>query len=201
MARHYQSQIATSNSYAGGGSFEGYLLQTVHPLELSVSLPGGHATPFERSQFRTWKSAPGAVKAAVISAIESGYRHIDCAAGYGNETEVGEAIADCIARGVVKREDLWVTSKLWTANAYPDRVGPALEKTLSDLKLDYLVRGRCCREYSSHACCGWEAYACICTVNHYTYCRISTSSTGPTPLRPARRCSPPRWKIAAASRE
>jgi alcohol dehydrogenase (NADP+) len=86
----------------------------------------------------TWKSAPGDVKAAVIAAIESGYRHIDCAAGYGNEGEVGEALADVISRGIVKREDLFITSKLWVSFAYPDECTAAFEKSLSALKLDYL---------------------------------------------------------------
>lgn len=82
--------------------------------------------------------AAGKVRDAVIAAIEAGYRHIDCAAGYGNENEVGDGIADCISRGIVKREDLWVTSKLWVASAYPEDALAALEKTLTDLKLAYL---------------------------------------------------------------
>lgn len=86
----------------------------------------------------TWKSAAGLVRAAVISALESGIRHIDCAAAYGNEGEVGEGLADCFARGVCKREDVFVTSKLWVAAAFPEEVAGALAKTLADLKLTYL---------------------------------------------------------------
>lgn len=86
----------------------------------------------------TWKSEPGQVKAAVIAAIDAGYRHIDCAAGYGNEKEVGEALADAFARGVVTREQIFVTSKLWVAAAFPEEVDGALTKTLSDLGLAYL---------------------------------------------------------------
>ena len=86
----------------------------------------------------TWKSAPGEVKSAVINAIEIGYRHLDCAAIYGNENEVGEGISECISRGLISREDLWVTSKLWNNAHLQDDVQPALTKTLEDLKLDYL---------------------------------------------------------------
>ena len=86
----------------------------------------------------TWKSAPGEVKSAVINAIEIGYRHLDCAAIYGNENEVGEGISECISRGLINREDLWVTSKLWNDAHLQDDVQPALVKTLKDLKLDYL---------------------------------------------------------------
>lgn len=86
----------------------------------------------------TWKSKPGEVKVAVISAIKEGYRHIDCAPIYGNEFEVGEAIAECIAKGLVKREELWITSKLWNNAHRRENMVPAIKKTLSDLKLDYL---------------------------------------------------------------
>lgn len=86
----------------------------------------------------TWKSAPGEVKKAIIQAIEIGYRHIDCAAIYGNETEIGEAIAECIEKGLVTRSDLWITSKLWNDSHKSNEVKPALEKTISDLNLEYL---------------------------------------------------------------
>lgn len=86
----------------------------------------------------TWKSKPGEVRDAVIAAIQMGYRHIDCAAIYGNETEIGEAFAHCFDQGWVTRSDLWVTSKLWSNAHAKDAVQPALEKTLADLRLDYL---------------------------------------------------------------
>lgn len=86
----------------------------------------------------TWKSAPGEVYGAVRAALEVGYKHLDCAAIYMNEGEVGRAIADAIAAGDVKREELWVTSKLWNDAHERQHVRPALEQTLSDLKLDYL---------------------------------------------------------------
>ncbi|MEO1086550.1 MAG: aldo/keto reductase [Acidobacteriota bacterium] len=84
----------------------------------------------------TWKSAPGDVGAAVKTAIDAGYRHIDCAAIYGNEAEIGDALKDCFAAGVVSRDDLWITSKLWCDGHSDPRA--ALEKTLADLRLDRL---------------------------------------------------------------
>ena len=86
----------------------------------------------------TWKSKPGEVRKAVFWAIEAGYRHLDCAAIYQNEREVGQGIADALAAGLVKRSELFVTSKLWNnAHRFED-VRPALEKTLDDLRLDYV---------------------------------------------------------------
>ncbi|KAF2005063.1 Aldo/keto reductase [Amniculicola lignicola CBS 123094] len=84
----------------------------------------------------TWQSAPGEVKAAVTHAIEAGYRHIDCAFCYQNEDEVGEAIQDVIKRGIVKREELFITSKVWCT--FHTRVEEALQKSLDLLKVDYL---------------------------------------------------------------
>ena len=86
----------------------------------------------------TWKSPRGEVARAVTEALRLGYRHIDCAPIYMNEEEIGTAFAAAFKEGLVKREELWVTSKLWN-NAHAARlVQPALEKTLRDLRLDYL---------------------------------------------------------------
>ncbi|NNG11507.1 MAG: aldo/keto reductase [Arenibacter sp.] len=86
----------------------------------------------------TFRSEPNEVYQAVLSAIKIGYRHIDCAAAYGNEKEVGNAIAEAIDQGLVTREELWVTSKLWNASHGEENVIPALNQTLKDLQLDYL---------------------------------------------------------------
>jgi alcohol dehydrogenase (NADP+) len=86
----------------------------------------------------TWKSKPGEVRKAVFWAIQAGYRHLDCAAIYQNEREVGQGISDALAEGLVKRSDLFVTSKLWNNSHRLEDVRPALEKTLDDLRLDYV---------------------------------------------------------------
>ncbi len=86
----------------------------------------------------TWNSPPGQVGAAVTEAIKLGYRHIDCAAIYGNEAEIGEALAGAIRSGQVRRDELWITSKLWNNAHAPEDVAPALERTLADLQLDHL---------------------------------------------------------------
>ncbi|MFZ0489861.1 MAG: aldo/keto reductase [Salegentibacter sp.] len=86
----------------------------------------------------TWKSEKGKVGEAVKIALNSGYRHVDCAAVYGNEKEIGEAFTDVFAEGNVKRKEVWITSKLWNNSHKKEDVIPALRKTLTDLKLDYL---------------------------------------------------------------
>ena len=86
----------------------------------------------------TWQSKPGEVHDAILEAIKIGYRHIDCAYIYENEREIGEAFSEAFATGLVKREELWITSKLWCHFHQKAAVMPALEKTLHDLQLDYL---------------------------------------------------------------
>jgi diketogulonate reductase-like aldo/keto reductase len=85
----------------------------------------------------TWKSKPGQVEHAVQDALAAGYRHIDCAAVYQNEAEVGKAFKAAFDGGL-KREDVWVTSKVWNNNHKADRVKIGLTKTLADLGLTYL---------------------------------------------------------------
>lgn len=86
----------------------------------------------------TWKSAPGEVGNAIIEAVKIGYRHIDCAAIYNNEKEIGDALQKLFQDGTAKREELWITSKLWNNSHKRNDVIPALKQTLNDLQLDYL---------------------------------------------------------------
>jgi len=75
---------------------------------------------------------------AVDFAIRNGYRHIDCASVYMNEAEIGESIAKLIEEGVVTREELWITSKVWNDAHGEGQVIESCKKSLKDLKLDYL---------------------------------------------------------------
>ena len=88
----------------------------------------------------TWKSPQDdvLVNAIKYAVKDAGYRHIDCAKCYGNEKTVGTALHDLLSSGAVKREELWVTSKLWNTDHHPDHVEAACRATLADLQLDYL---------------------------------------------------------------
>lgn len=86
----------------------------------------------------TWLSKPGEVGEAVLQALRTGYRHIDCAYIYGNEKEIGNALTFAFENGIVTREELFITSKLWNSFHHPESVEPAIRKTLADLQLDYL---------------------------------------------------------------
>jgi diketogulonate reductase-like aldo/keto reductase len=77
------------------------------------------------------------IAAAVLDAARVGYRHFDCASVYGNEAQIGHSLR-AILDGGVKREDLWVTSKLWNDKHGEADVAPSCEQSLRDLQLDYL---------------------------------------------------------------
>jgi len=86
----------------------------------------------------TWKSAKGEVGRAVRLALQFGYRHIDCAHVYQNEAEIGEALSEVFTEGKVKREDVFITSKLWSNSHALEDVLPACKTTLKNLQIDYL---------------------------------------------------------------
>uniref|UniRef100_A0A182QBR1 NADP-dependent oxidoreductase domain-containing protein n=1 Tax=Anopheles farauti TaxID=69004 RepID=A0A182QBR1_9DIPT len=75
---------------------------------------------------------------AVKTAIEAGYRHIDTAFLYGNEVEVGQAIREKIEDGTVRREDLFVTTKLWNTSHEPAEVREAFDTSLANLNIGYV---------------------------------------------------------------
>lgn len=85
-----------------------------------------------------FQSAPGEVEKAIITAIEAGYRHIDCAFVYGNEKEIGNALKEVINNGIVKREELFITTKLWNTCHRSDLVIPTCKGSLGRLQLDYI---------------------------------------------------------------
>ncbi|MSU50417.1 MAG: aldo/keto reductase [Opitutus sp.] len=85
-----------------------------------------------------WKLPKPAVPALVQEAIRAGFRHLDCACDYGNEPEVGTGLAAALRDGLCRRDDLWVTSKLWNTYHEPKHVRAACERSLRDLRLDVL---------------------------------------------------------------
>ncbi|WGD55165.1 aldo/keto reductase [Bradyrhizobium sp. CB1650] len=79
-----------------------------------------------------------ATRHATRAALEAGFRHLDAAERYRNEDAVGEAIAEAINAGTLRREDLFVTTKLWNTNHRPDRVKPAFDGSRRRLQLDHI---------------------------------------------------------------
>ena len=83
-------------------------------------------------------SAPEECEQSVIDAIKAGYRLIDTAIAYGNQKAVGNAIKKCIDEGIVKREELFITTKLWITEWKPEDVEKSVKLSLEELQVDYI---------------------------------------------------------------
>eukprot|EP01084_Bolivina_argentea_P186874 322013_1 len=115
----------------------GYKDQTFRKLVTKIDDNRTNESQMPLLGLGTWLSKPGKVKSAVEYALKIGYRLIDAAAIYGNEKEVGAGISAALAAGI-KREDIFITSKLWNTKHAEGDVVPSLKKTLSDLGLEYV---------------------------------------------------------------
>jgi diketogulonate reductase-like aldo/keto reductase len=88
--------------------------------------------------FGTLIPDPVATRSATKAALEAGFRLLDTAERYRTEREVGEAMQEVFKAGKIKREDVFVVTKLWNTNHRPERVKPAFEASLKRLQLDYV---------------------------------------------------------------
>ncbi|MFT7288714.1 MAG: D-xylose reductase [Halieaceae bacterium] len=103
-----------------------------------MNLTSVNSRPMPSIGLGLWKIDPSDTEAAVVEAIRSGYRHLDSAADYGNEKATGAGIAAAIEAGLCKREELWITSKLWNTYHAPEHVRAACQRSLEDLGVDTL---------------------------------------------------------------
>lgn len=101
---------------------------------MAITLKSGYKMPIVG--LGVWRMEGKDIKDLLNNAIKIGYRHFDCAADYQNEAEVGEALAEAFQTGIVKREDLFITTKLW--NSDHGHVLEACKDSLKKLRLDYL---------------------------------------------------------------
>lgn len=101
----------------------------------TVKLNSGHTMPLVG--FGLWKVTNDTCAEQVYQAIKAGYRLFDGACDYGNEKECGEGVSRAISDGLVKREELFIVSKLWNSFHDGDKVEPTCKKQLSDWQVDY----------------------------------------------------------------
>ncbi|KAG0172371.1 NAD(P)H-dependent D-xylose reductase (XR) [Apophysomyces sp. BC1034] len=105
-------------------------------IEYLTLQPSGNKMPM--IGYGTWKLDPKDAPETIYNAIKVGYRLIDCASNYKNEGSVGKGIKMAIDTGIVKREELFITTKLWSTYHKKEHVRKALVKQLQDLGLDYV---------------------------------------------------------------
>ncbi|KAL8825039.1 MAG: hypothetical protein Q9191_004660 [Dirinaria sp. TL-2023a] len=110
-----------------------------HTQNLQVPFVPDTQFPIPLLGYGTWNLDKSNVSDAVSFALQTGYRHLDCAAIYNNQKDVGKGIAEGLDKIGLDRGDIWVTSKLWNDHhGTTDNVEEGLDITLADLGLEYL---------------------------------------------------------------
>uniref|UniRef100_A0A914E4K2 NADP-dependent oxidoreductase domain-containing protein n=1 Tax=Acrobeloides nanus TaxID=290746 RepID=A0A914E4K2_9BILA len=105
-------------------------------VQKSVQLSTGYQIPV--AGLGTWQSPEGVIGKVVKTALDTGYRHLDCAQGYGNEAEIGDALEEYYKTSSLKREDIFITSKVWnTCHSY-ERCCQSVEDILHRFKTNYI---------------------------------------------------------------
>ncbi|MBS0560875.1 MAG: aldo/keto reductase [Proteobacteria bacterium] len=105
----------------------------------STRIPLAHGSgAIPAAGFGTLIPDPVATRRATKIALEVGFRHFDCAERYRNEEAVGDALQEAFRTGAVRREDAFVTTKLWNTNHRPERVEPAFDASRRRLRLEYV---------------------------------------------------------------
>lgn len=150
MALHNRLVMHSRNPFTGPrrvlASIWGAPLPEVHQVDLPNNVAIGSRPlsffktlhPTDPLVFGFWKVPKDICADVCYNAIKAGYRRLDCACDYGNEVEVGNGISKALADGLCKREDLFITSKLWNTFHDPVHVKLGAEKSLEDLNLSYL---------------------------------------------------------------
>src|ERR1700712_4076733 len=106
-----------------------------NPLVPSISLNDGNSVP--AIGLGVWQTPAGDTERAVTAALDAGYRHVDTAAAYGNEAEVGLALKGAVTAGLA-RDDVYVVTKLWNADQGYDQTLRAFDESMAKLGIDYL---------------------------------------------------------------
>jgi diketogulonate reductase-like aldo/keto reductase len=131
VAEEFSMKVQNSNGVLLNGSVDPALVPQ------RILYTGARMPAIGLGTFGSDHAGAAEVAAAVEGAAVGGYRHFDCASVYGNEREIGYAFKR-VLQGPIKREELWITSKLWNDKHGENDVIPSCEQSLKDLELSYL---------------------------------------------------------------